>query len=314
MSALDDIVREGKVRFVGLSNFKLDEIEACMAVRRVDVVQYGWNMFDRRMQTRHPPVLRGARRRLHGVRLARVRAAHRHASPRTMDFGSADWRARQGKMGAIKMFAVAVRPGDVHGQRPRGRGAEGHRGPLRQEPPAARAALGDLAPGRQHRARRLPHRRRGRGQRRRDRLVDQRRRPRRDRRDLRPPRRRHRAGLLDRRATDARDQHGRRARGQGCDRHRRRRRHRSRDRRVLRGGGRPGRHRRLDAERGERLAAELGARPRSSRPTSATPTRCRRSSTSRSSGSAGSTSCATTPGSAAGAAASSTTSWTTSTR
>jgi len=51
MSALDDIVRAGKVRFVGLSNFKLEEIEACMAVRRVDVVQYGWNMFDRRMQT-----------------------------------------------------------------------------------------------------------------------------------------------------------------------------------------------------------------------------------------------------------------------
>src|SRR5579884_3310311 len=51
MSALDDIVRAGKVRFVGLSNFKLSEIEACMAVRRVDVVQYGWNMFDRRMQT-----------------------------------------------------------------------------------------------------------------------------------------------------------------------------------------------------------------------------------------------------------------------
>ena len=50
MSALDDVVRDGKVRFVGLSNFKLEEIEACIAVRRVDVVQYGWNMFDRRMQ------------------------------------------------------------------------------------------------------------------------------------------------------------------------------------------------------------------------------------------------------------------------
>jgi aryl-alcohol dehydrogenase-like predicted oxidoreductase len=50
MAALDDIVREGKVRFVGLSNFKREEIEACMKVRRVDVVQYGYNMFDRRMQ------------------------------------------------------------------------------------------------------------------------------------------------------------------------------------------------------------------------------------------------------------------------
>jgi len=50
MSALADVVRDGKVRFVGLSNFKRDEIDACARVRRVDVVQYGWNMFDRRMQ------------------------------------------------------------------------------------------------------------------------------------------------------------------------------------------------------------------------------------------------------------------------
>src|SRR5437899_2838264 len=40
MSALDEVVRDGKVRFVGLSTFKRDEIEACMRVRRVDVVQY----------------------------------------------------------------------------------------------------------------------------------------------------------------------------------------------------------------------------------------------------------------------------------
>ncbi|MBV8982272.1 MAG: aldo/keto reductase, partial [Acidimicrobiia bacterium] len=50
MGALDDLVKDGKVRFVGLSNFKKEEIEACMKVRRVDIVQYGWHMFDRRMQ------------------------------------------------------------------------------------------------------------------------------------------------------------------------------------------------------------------------------------------------------------------------
>jgi aryl-alcohol dehydrogenase-like predicted oxidoreductase len=50
MSALDDLVREGKVRFVGVSNFKREEIEACMQTQRVDVVQYGWHLFDRRMQ------------------------------------------------------------------------------------------------------------------------------------------------------------------------------------------------------------------------------------------------------------------------
>src|SRR6266542_3378200 len=50
MQALEDVVRDGKARFVGVSNFKREEIEACMGVRRVDVAQYGWNMFDRRMQ------------------------------------------------------------------------------------------------------------------------------------------------------------------------------------------------------------------------------------------------------------------------
>jgi aryl-alcohol dehydrogenase-like predicted oxidoreductase len=50
MGALDDLVRDGKIRFVGLSNFTRDEIAVCMQTRRVDVVQYGWNLFDRRMQ------------------------------------------------------------------------------------------------------------------------------------------------------------------------------------------------------------------------------------------------------------------------
>jgi myo-inositol catabolism protein IolS len=50
MAALEDLVQEGKVRFVGLSNFKRDEIDECAQTRRVDVVQYGWHLFDRRMQ------------------------------------------------------------------------------------------------------------------------------------------------------------------------------------------------------------------------------------------------------------------------
>src|SRR6202035_1077665 len=50
MRALDDIVRQGKARYVGVSNFRLAQIEDCMRLRRIDVVQYGWNMFDRRMQ------------------------------------------------------------------------------------------------------------------------------------------------------------------------------------------------------------------------------------------------------------------------
>ncbi len=50
MRAMDDLVQQGKVRFVGVSNFKAEEIDACMNTRRVDVGQYGYHMFDRRME------------------------------------------------------------------------------------------------------------------------------------------------------------------------------------------------------------------------------------------------------------------------
>src|SRR5262244_1115325 len=38
MRALDDIVRQGKARYIGISNFRPAQIEACMRLRRVDVV------------------------------------------------------------------------------------------------------------------------------------------------------------------------------------------------------------------------------------------------------------------------------------
>ena len=50
MRAMEDIVKEGKARFVGVSNFKSEEIEACMETRRVDVGQYGYHLFDRRTE------------------------------------------------------------------------------------------------------------------------------------------------------------------------------------------------------------------------------------------------------------------------
>jgi len=109
MSALNDVVRDGKVRFVGLSNFKLDEIEACMAVRRVDVVQYGWNMFDRRMQQEILPYCEQQ-----GVGFMAYGSLAYGLLTGTFtedhDFGRADWRARQGNMGAIKMFGALFGP------------------------------------------------------------------------------------------------------------------------------------------------------------------------------------------------------------
>ena len=50
MGALEEIVQAGKARFVGVSNFRPHLIETCMAARRVDITQYGYHMFDRRLE------------------------------------------------------------------------------------------------------------------------------------------------------------------------------------------------------------------------------------------------------------------------
>jgi len=103
MGALEEVVCDGKVRAVGLSNFKLEEIEACRQAFRVDVVQYGWNMFDRRMQREILPYCQE-----HGIGFMAYGSLCFGLLTGTftedMDFGSEDWRSRQGKMGSIKMF------------------------------------------------------------------------------------------------------------------------------------------------------------------------------------------------------------------
>ena len=47
---MDDLVQVGKVRFVGASNFTVEHMERCRAVRPFDVLQVGYHLFDRRME------------------------------------------------------------------------------------------------------------------------------------------------------------------------------------------------------------------------------------------------------------------------
>lgn len=49
-SAMDEVVKAGKVRYVGVSNFTVEQMEACMKVRPIDVIQVGYHLFDRRME------------------------------------------------------------------------------------------------------------------------------------------------------------------------------------------------------------------------------------------------------------------------
>ena len=55
MTALDNIVQQGKARAIGVSNFTLEQIKECVQTRRMDLVQYGLNMFDRRMEREIAP-------------------------------------------------------------------------------------------------------------------------------------------------------------------------------------------------------------------------------------------------------------------
>ena len=91
--ALDDLVRSGRIRFVGVSNFTVAQMERCRAVRPIDVVQVGYHLFDRRMEAevfpycaRHGIGVMGYGSLGHGLLTGAVTADTRFPEP--------DWRAK----------------------------------------------------------------------------------------------------------------------------------------------------------------------------------------------------------------------------
>ena len=50
LAAMDEIQRAGKTRLVGVSNFDVGLLEACRKLRPIDVLQVGYNLFDRRIE------------------------------------------------------------------------------------------------------------------------------------------------------------------------------------------------------------------------------------------------------------------------
>jgi myo-inositol catabolism protein IolS len=103
MLALDEVVKQGKARAVAISNFKLEEIERCMKARRVDVVQYAWNMLDRRMQQEIYPYCQknGIGVMAYGSLAYGVLSGTFSAE---MNFDADDWRSRRGNLGGINLF------------------------------------------------------------------------------------------------------------------------------------------------------------------------------------------------------------------
>ena len=107
MRALEDIVRQGKVRYVGLSNFRPDEIKACMAARRVDVVQYACNLFDRRMANWIFPYALE-----HGVGVMTYGSLAygmlSGAFTEETTFEEKDWRGRGGSDMSLRLFVPGI--------------------------------------------------------------------------------------------------------------------------------------------------------------------------------------------------------------
>jgi aryl-alcohol dehydrogenase-like predicted oxidoreductase len=104
MGALGELVQDGKIRHIGLSNFKPEEIEACMAVGKVDVVQYGYHLFDRRMQREIWPLCQE-----HGIGVMAYGSLAFGLLTGTFteetSFGKDDWRSRAGgSMAGMRLF------------------------------------------------------------------------------------------------------------------------------------------------------------------------------------------------------------------
>jgi aryl-alcohol dehydrogenase-like predicted oxidoreductase len=109
MHALDDIVRQGKARYIGVSNFRLAQIEECMRLRPVDVVQYGWNMFDRRMRAEIFPYCETKQIGVmaYGSLAYGMLSGTFHAG---MQFEESDWRSRGGMVGNLNLFRTLFGP------------------------------------------------------------------------------------------------------------------------------------------------------------------------------------------------------------
>ena len=109
MRAFDDIVLQGKARFVGISNLRLQQLETCMQTRRIDVVQYCWNMLDRRMSTDIYPYCHEQNIGVMAYGSLAYGMLTGTFTPQ-MEFDAGDWRRQRGRMGAINLFQHVFAP------------------------------------------------------------------------------------------------------------------------------------------------------------------------------------------------------------
>ena len=113
MTALEEVVQSGKARFIGVSNFSVDDIETCAQTRRVDAAQYVYNLFDRRMER---TVLPYCGEQQIGYMAYGSLAYGLLTGSLTADtvFPDDDWRSKSDKWGAMApLFTELFGPGAI---------------------------------------------------------------------------------------------------------------------------------------------------------------------------------------------------------
>lgn len=110
-SAMADVMRAGKARYVGVSNFSLEQVRQFAAVCPVSVVQMGYNLFDRRVEKSLLPYCRDCNIALmgygalcYGLLTGTFTAQTRFEPP--------DWRA-SGKAFGLELFTPENFPRNI---------------------------------------------------------------------------------------------------------------------------------------------------------------------------------------------------------
>jgi aryl-alcohol dehydrogenase-like predicted oxidoreductase len=111
MSGLEDLQKSGKVRFVGVSNFNIKQIESYEEYGSLDAQQVGYNIFDRRIESEMIP---RCRRSGMGI-MAYGSLCHGLLTgtwKEDIKFSAEDWRS-QGDIFGLKLFTSENLPTNV---------------------------------------------------------------------------------------------------------------------------------------------------------------------------------------------------------
>jgi len=109
--AMATVVRSGKARYVGVSNYSLEQVRAFNTVQRASVMQMGYNLFDRRIEDEIVPYCRESGTAVMAYGSLCYGLLTGAFTPETR-FAPPDWRA-SGRAFGLSLFAPENFPANV---------------------------------------------------------------------------------------------------------------------------------------------------------------------------------------------------------